>query len=77
LVLKLDDLEYEFDSIAFAQGQSGSRNNWWFGGKMCQYIGDHKVSVFGTAKNGKKYKFVFLRGGNNVNEIQIVSKEEI
>jgi hypothetical protein len=77
LVLKIgDEAEYRFKDIALAQGSTAGSNNWWFGGKTCSNIGGNQVSCQGIDKRGEKYKFVFLRGGNNTSEVVIVSIQE-
>ncbi|KAK6534993.1 hypothetical protein TWF281_006292 [Arthrobotrys megalospora] len=73
LVVNLDEGEletYVFPDIALAQGHSGSTNNWWFGGKSCEYIGDNKVTCIGKSAE-HKLSMTFRRGGNSVYGIDI------
>ncbi|KAF9255967.1 hypothetical protein L218DRAFT_882841 [Marasmius fiardii PR-910] len=51
-----------FPDMGFAQGHSGSINNWWFGGKNCVHGSGNTVSCTGTDQNGESVKFTFLRG---------------
>jgi len=60
---------FTFSNAAIAQGHSGASNNWWFGGDSCSYIGNDRVVCTGVNAHGTKVSFVFLRGGNPVNEI--------
>ncbi|QOR35073.1 hypothetical protein IMX26_16695 [Clostridium sp. 'deep sea'] len=62
---------FTFKNIGIAQGHAGASNNWWFGGQNCSYIGNHRV--LGSGINSKKIpvQFVFLRGGNSVNKIEV------
>ncbi|KAF9256626.1 hypothetical protein L218DRAFT_1007178 [Marasmius fiardii PR-910] len=67
-----------FLDMGFAQGHSGSTNNWWFGGKNCKHEGDNKVTCTGTDQNGNSVKFTFLRGDNFglvVNVVHITDME--
>ncbi|MDR2342571.1 MAG: hypothetical protein LBD84_06000 [Campylobacteraceae bacterium] len=73
--MKIDDLKYRFEGIALAQGHAAN-NNWWFGGYVCTNSDNNRVYCYGFDQYGEKYKFVFLRGGNDVNEVVIVSIEQ-
>ncbi|KAF9256376.1 hypothetical protein L218DRAFT_1026477, partial [Marasmius fiardii PR-910] len=48
-----------FPDIGFAQGHSGSTNNWWFGGKNCVHEDGNKASCTGTDQSGNNVKFLF------------------
>lgn len=63
-----------FRQVALAQGHSALRNNWWFGGVNCQNIGDNSVIATGTDETDAPVTFVFHRGGNGVNEIDITPR---
>lgn len=74
LVLDLGDGEletYVFPDIALGQGHSSKSNNWWFGGKSRNHIGDNKVTCEGKSAE-HKLLVTFRRGGNSVDEIEIV-----
>lgn len=87
LVLKLDcfnfgeiDTPYVeciFEKIAIAQGETGDRNNWWFGGNNCSHVRDNVVKCNGiliiNENNSVDVTMEVLRGGNSVNEFKIVS----
>ena len=62
---------YVFEDIVLAQGKSSTKHNWWFGGKHCRYIGDNKVNCQGLDDKNKKVMFVFTRGHNGNNKVDI------
>lgn len=64
---------FTFDNIVLAQGHSSGSNNWWFGGKNCTYIGGDSVKCVGRNANGDEVTFIFLRGGNNADSIELKS----
>ncbi|MEJ1161289.1 hypothetical protein [Prosthecomicrobium sp. N25] len=66
---------YVLADIAIAQGHVAFRNNWWFGGKACTHIGSDKVRCPGTSTAGYTVNFVFHRGGNGVNKIDLTAVE--
>lgn len=51
------------ESVVIAQGNVFFRNNWWFGGSTCAYIGDHTVSCTAITDKGKDTTLLFTRGG--------------
>ncbi|KLO12879.1 FAD/NAD(P)-binding domain-containing protein [Schizopora paradoxa] len=61
-----------FQSVGFAQGQSGATNNWWFGQEGGQHRSGDKLQIFGVDGFNKPISMVFQRGGNNVNEVALV-----
>lgn len=63
-----------FRQVALAQGYSALHNNWWFGGVNCLNIGDNSVIATGTDKTDAPVTFVFHRGGNGVNKIDITPR---
>lgn len=60
---------FTFNNIVLAQGHSAGSNNWWFGGTDCHNIGGNKVNTVVKSNKGPLNEFIFLRGGNSVNEI--------
>ena len=64
-----------FKDIVLAQGNSGGRNNWWFGGPSCAHIGGKKVIAVGAHTDATfvdKYGIIQAeRGDNEVNEVII------
>lgn len=62
---------YTFSNIGIAQGHSGASNNWWFGGQNCANISGNRVSCRGVNTKGSPVSFVFLRGGNGVNTVNV------
>lgn len=64
---------YTITDVGIAQGHTGGRNNWWFGGKNCQYKKSNSVTCDGKSSSGYTVKFVFERGGNGVNNIDLKS----
>jgi hypothetical protein len=61
---------FVLDDIVIAQGHKWGSNNWWFGGKNCKYIGKKTVSCSCSSSTGMVMDFKFLRGGNDVDEIE-------
>jgi len=66
---------FKFSRITLAQGQAGTSNNWWFGGQHCFYIQNNQVSCKGVNSKGSPFYFVFLRGGNHVNVVEVTAVE--
>jgi len=68
-----DSQTFTFSDIALAQGHTGSRNNWWFGGKSCdrQKKLSRTVRCIGLDTNSIPVAFEFKRGGNSVSEVRI------
>lgn len=66
---------YTINDVALAQGHSGGRNNWWFGGKNCVYQSNDNnvVRCTGTSGAGYTVTFDFRRGGsgNSVNTVEL------
>lgn len=60
---------FTFSDVGLAQGHAVG-NNWWFGGKTCNYISNNQVSCDGTDSQGNIVKFVFLRGGNDLSTVE-------
>lgn len=77
---KLPMGKYKFNDIAIAQGHnSGSRNDWWFGGKHCENMGGNSyvVRCKGTGPNGKKvfgYFFAYNRAGSLTDILRFADK---
>ncbi|WP_420588770.1 hypothetical protein [Bacterioplanoides sp.] len=77
---KLPMGKYKFNDIAIAQGHnSGSRNDWWFGGKHCDNMGNNSYTVRceGTGPNGKKvfgYFFAYNRAGSLTDILRFADK---
>ncbi|WNJ20216.1 hypothetical protein [Pontibacter sp. G13] len=65
---------FSFGQVALAQGHSGGRNNWWFGGKNATYTGDNQVETQGRSSAKEMLTFSFLRGGNAVNGVGVTLK---
>ncbi len=68
------DGPYTFADIALAQGKSGASNNWWFGGKNCEYLSYNDVSCKGVSNSGGNVEFLFHRGGGgsaNVSRVTV------
>jgi hypothetical protein len=63
---------YTFLDVALAQGHTFASNNWWFGGTYCQNIQSNQVSYTGTNSKNEQISFDFLRGGNEVFEVQVM-----
>ncbi|HEY9256999.1 hypothetical protein [Chitinophaga sp.] len=61
---------FTFNNVMLAQGHAGA-NNWWFGGQNCTYIGGDKVKCVGHNANGDAVTFIFLRGGNGADTIEL------
>lgn len=57
------------EDAAFAQGKSGTSNNYWFGGKNMTHCEDNKVMVTVCTQGEDVYYFRATRGGNDVNEV--------
>ncbi|EUK17483.1 phosphatidylinositol-specific phospholipase C [Commensalibacter papalotli (ex Servin-Garciduenas et al. 2014)] len=57
---------YQFSDVVLAQGKSGSSNNWWFGGKNCERIGDNQVKMLSADKS---VQLTCQRGGNDVSTV--------
>jgi len=70
--------KYTIPNIGIAQGRSSGMNNWWFGGQQCSYIGSYQVACYGYPTDIKNsLRFVFERGGNSVNKINLLSVDNI
>ncbi|KAH6903394.1 hypothetical protein BKA70DRAFT_1110775 [Coprinopsis sp. MPI-PUGE-AT-0042] len=52
--------------VMFAQGSSGSSNNWWFGGEGCRYKNGNEVRCRITRESNpfEFWQMHFRRGGN-------------
>jgi len=80
-VLGAAERTFTFNDIGIAQGHTGGRNNWWFGGKHCSHgangsrVPEHakrnSVSSIGTDQDNLKATFHFRRGGNGTNVIDV------
>ncbi len=63
---------YTFYDVVIAQGHKVADNDWWFGGKMCEYIGSHTVTCIGYNQRKEQVSFEFLRGDNDeVNQVDV------
>ena len=64
---------YVFEEVFLAQGDIGGGNNWWFGGKNCSFIGNHRVECKGYFHNNRtdEVNAIFKRGGNNADTIEL------
>lgn len=73
---ELEEYKVSFNDILIAQSQTGTSNNWWFGGKNCFNISNHTVVSNSTGNN---FRFTFLRGGNtrNADTVEIANIEFI
>ncbi|RUL71474.1 hypothetical protein [Dyella choica] len=78
LTLQLQQGTFTLPGIALAQGHAGATNNWWFGGQTCTYLDgsilgyDHtSVKCVATNADGSKWTITFLRGANDVSEVEI------
>ncbi|MFS2225717.1 hypothetical protein [Pantoea sp. B65] len=73
-ILGSNEHTFRFANIAFAQGQAGTSNNWWFGGRNCRNIGGDRVVAIGMARNGHPIEVTFWRGTNDsaVNVVDIL-----
>jgi hypothetical protein len=62
-----------FQDISLAQGNTGSSNNWWFGGKSCSHLEDNQVTCLGLNAQNETVSFIFLRGGlgNDVSTVNV------
>lgn len=72
-VLGAGSHSFVFSNVALAQGNSGSSNNWWFGGKNCSYESGNTVIGNGVNSDGAAMFVRFTRGGsgNSVNQVSI------
>jgi len=72
-------LSVTFPSVAFAQGNTAFRNNWWFAQLNGQHTrdsdGPDTLLAFGSTPSGETVFASFLRGGsgNGVNEVFLES----
>ncbi|KAH6903409.1 hypothetical protein BKA70DRAFT_1194417 [Coprinopsis sp. MPI-PUGE-AT-0042] len=68
---------FNIQGVTFAQGSSGSTNNWWFGGQTCRHQGDYKVLCRVTRKSNPSegWEMEFRRGGdsNPVDTVEITA----
>ncbi|EUK18805.1 PI-PLC domain-containing protein [Commensalibacter papalotli (ex Servin-Garciduenas et al. 2014)] len=74
---KLPNNKYEFvfRDVAFAQGHSGTSNNWWFGSKNGQYQSSDSL-IIDYILDELKAPFKFLRGAKtSVNEVKMQMPE--
>lgn len=63
---------FTFNDVAIAQGHTGGRNNWWFGGKHCTHHASNTVLCTGTNSYGGNAKIDVVRGTyNSVNQITL------
>jgi cellobiose dehydrogenase (acceptor) len=58
-------IQATFEDVGFAQGKSGSTNNWWFGGKNCVHSSNYTVRCAGKDAQGHSVHFYFSRGGDD------------
>lgn len=63
---------YYFENIGIAQGHSFAANNWWFGGSDSQHVSQNKILCTGRDSKGSKVMFLFMRGNNKVDTIQVI-----
>lgn len=70
-------LSVTFPGVAFAQGNTAFRNNWWFAQLTGQHTrdgdGPDTLLTFGSTPSGETVFASFLRGGNGVSEISLES----
>ena len=68
---------YVLGGVAFGQGRSGLRNNWWFGGRSAIYTADddYTVRILGRGRSGFGVYFYFNRGKNPVDVVQLTRIE--
>ncbi len=71
-ILDIGEETYTFNNVALAQGHTTLSNNWWFGGTSCQNIQSNQVSCLGTNSKNENISFDFLRGANEVFEVQVM-----
>jgi len=62
---------YTFENVLIAQGSTGDRNNWWFGGSKNLEGKKNSIVLVGKDASCNVAKFTFIRGGNDVNEFTI------
>lgn len=64
-----------FEDVAFAQGSTAFRNNWWFGQLKGQHTrdadGPNRMLAIGADEAGNTVFASFLRGGNDVNAVSL------
>ncbi|KIY61998.1 hypothetical protein CYLTODRAFT_459381 [Cylindrobasidium torrendii FP15055 ss-10] len=64
---------FRLDDIYIGQGSSGSSNNWWFGGKKCTHQDPTNAQCEAVDSQGGNWYFVFKRGGNDANLVELFS----
>lgn len=64
------------NNVVFAQGHSGFKMNWWFGGSTCRYQSGNTVKCSGTSSTGYPVSFMIYRGTKvDVNRVVIENIE--
>ncbi|KAH6912965.1 hypothetical protein BKA70DRAFT_1265639 [Coprinopsis sp. MPI-PUGE-AT-0042] len=64
---------FDMDKTMLAQGRSFTSNNWWFGGRNCNHIGNDEVRCRLTRVSRPDqggWEMVFKRGGNDVSTVE-------
>ena len=72
------DDTWTIQNAFFGQGNSGSSNNWWFGGPLCTKIssGD-QVSCYATDTSDQQWLITFSRGSDGGSGVSTVGIESI
>ena len=66
-----------FNNIAIAQGHAGASNNWWFGGKSCEYTSNNNVECTGTLSSGASVAIEVHRGDGGSHPVNWIKIQKI